>query len=125
MHGEVKKRKTNSRERQDGKMLPLLSLQNAIGWVIALAVCFILPASVFGNDSAESGPQIWTVGEGRWTLQEENLYSEWVEATITEDFFVRHDIAVDCADAVYAIRWIYARIRHLPAAATTEDERLI
>jgi hypothetical protein len=116
---------TSSQEKQDRNVVPLLSLRNIIGWIITLAVCFTLPVSVFGNDSSESSPRIWTVGEQRWTLQEENGYSEWVEANITEDFFVRHDIPVDCADAVYAIRWIYARIRHLPAAATTEDDRLI
>jgi hypothetical protein len=39
--------------------------------------------------------------------------------------FIRYKIPTDCADAVYAIRWIYARIAHLPAAATTKDGRRI
>jgi len=34
-------------------------------------------------------------------------------------------IPVDCADVPYATRWIYARIAHLPAAATTRDGKLI
>ena len=32
---------------------------------------------------------------------------------------------MDCADVPYAVRWIYARIAHLPAAATTKDGQLI
>jgi len=44
---------------------------------------------------------------------------------MTEDFFIRHKIPTDCADAVYAIRWIYARIAHLPAAATTTEGQLL
>ncbi len=47
-----------------------------------------------------------------------------MEKTVTEDFFIRYDIPVDCADVPYALRWIYARIAHLPAAATNEDGRL-
>jgi hypothetical protein len=106
-------------------MVDWLSLRN-VGWCIFLAVLFcILPTSVFGLDSPESASQVWKVGERRWTIEEENRYSEWVEKNITEDFFIRHDIPVDCADVVYAIRWIYARIAHLPAAATTGDNRLI
>ena len=44
---------------------------------------------------------------------------------MTEDFFIRYGVPVDCADVPYAVRWIYARIAHLPAAATTKDGRLI
>jgi len=48
-----------------------------------------------------------------------------VEKNITEDFFIRYKIPIDCADVPYAVRWIYARIAHLPAAATTKDGQLI
>ena len=108
----------------DGKMVGLLSLRN-VGWAVFLAMCIILPANVFGGDSPESGSQIWKVGSRRWTVQEENRYAGWVEANVKEDFFIRHKIPVDCADVPYAVRWIYARIAHLPAAATTVDNRLI
>jgi hypothetical protein len=60
-----------------------------------------------------------------WTLEREIEYEEWVDANMTEDFFIRHKIPVDCADVPYAARWIYARIAHLPAAATTKDGKLI
>jgi hypothetical protein len=73
----------------------------------------------------ESPDQVWEVGDRRWTVEEEHQFEKWVDETITEDFFICYRIPTDCADAVYAIRWIYARIAHLPAAATTTDAKLI
>jgi hypothetical protein len=48
-----------------------------------------------------------------------------VEKNITEDFFIRYKIPIDCADVPCAARWIYARIAHLPAAASTKEGKLI
>jgi hypothetical protein len=76
------------------------------------------------NDSS-APDQVWEVGDRRWTVEEEYQFGKWVDENITEDFFIRYKIPTDCADAVYAIRWIYARIRHLPVATTTKDGRLI
>ena len=73
------------------------------------------------NDSTD---QVWQVGARRWDIAEERRYAEWVESNIDEDFFLRHNIPIDCADVPYAIRWIYARISHLPAAATAPDGKL-
>ena len=73
----------------------------------------------------ESSDQLWEVGDRRWTVEEERRFEKWVEETITEDFFIRYKIPTDCADAVYAIRWIYARIAQLPVAATTRDGKRI
>ena len=56
---------------------------------------------------------------------EEQAYSKWVESNITEDFYIRHNIRVDCADVPYASRWIYARLSHLPAAASTVNGKMI
>jgi len=77
------------------------------------------------NQVRESTDQVWEVGDRRWTVEEERRFEKWVDETITEDFFIRYEIPTDCADAVYAIRWIYARINHLPAAATTRDGKWI
>lgn len=75
--------------------------------------------------TVENSPsQVWQVREGSWDVTEELRFAVWVEKTISEDFFIRYDIPVDCADVPYAIRWIYARIAHLPAAATALDGRL-
>jgi hypothetical protein len=91
--------------------------------VLLLLILFATPS--FGQPVKESSFQIWKVGDRRWTVEEEIQYGKWVEETITEDFFIRHKIAIDCADVPYAVRWIYARIAHLPAAATTKDGKLI
>jgi hypothetical protein len=69
--------------------------------------------------------QVWKVGDRRWTVEDEVRYGKWVEENISEDFFIRYKIPVDCADVPYAVRWIYARVAHLPAAATTKDDKLI
>ena len=79
----------------------------------------------FSQTLNHSPDQVWEVGDRRWTVEEEYQFGKWVDETITEDFFIRYKIPTDCADAVYAIRWIYARINHLPAAATTREGRLI
>jgi hypothetical protein len=79
----------------------------------------------FAETMKESPSQIWTVGDRRWTVEDEVRYGQWVEKNITEDFFIRYKIPIDCADVPYAVRWIYARIAHLPAAATTKDGKLI
>jgi hypothetical protein len=65
------------------------------------------------------------VGDRRWTVEEEVRYGKWVEENITEEFFIRYKIPIDCADVPYAVRWIYARTVHLPAAAITKDGQFI
>ena len=92
-------------------------------FILLLLLAF--PFSSIGQMVRESPSQVWEVGDRRWTIEEEQNYSQWVETTMTEDFFIRHKIPVDCADVPYAVRWIYARIARLPAAATTKDGKLI
>jgi hypothetical protein len=91
--------------------------------ILFLVILSSIPC--FSQTLNESPDQIWEVGDRRWTVEEEYRFGKWVDENITEDFFIDHRIPTDCADAVYAIRWIYARINHLPAAATTKDGRLI
>jgi hypothetical protein len=93
--------------------------------VLALVLLVLVSSPCFGQTLKESPDQIWGVGDRRWTVEEERRFEKWVEETITEDFFIRHRIPTDCADAVYTIRWIYARMAHLPAAATTRDGKWI
>lgn len=95
--------------------------------LIVLLTFFVAVAAQSGAAGAvsESPGQVWQVGARRWDSAEEQRFARWVEDTITEDFFIRHKIAVDCADVPYAIRWIYARIARLPAAVTTADGQLL
>jgi hypothetical protein len=90
-----------------------------------LLLIFLFSAPCYSQMPEESPDQVWQVGERRWTVEEEQRFANWVEETIKEDFFLRYGIPTDCADAVYAIRWIYARINQLPAAATTKAGRRI
>jgi len=93
--------------------------------VIFLVAYVLMTTFAFCNDSHESDSQVWKVGQNRWTVQEEYNYGKWIETNVAEDFFIDHDIRVDCAKVPYALRWIYARIHHLPAAATIGGTRLI
>ena len=90
-----------------------------------LSLMILVPTPCPSQTLNESPDQVWEVGDRRWTVEEEHRFEKWVDETITEDFFIRYKIPTDCADAVYAIRWIYARIEHLPAAATTSDGKLM
>ncbi len=90
-----------------------------------LILMLLVSTPCFSQTLDESLDQVWEVGDRRWTIEEERRFEKWVDETITEDFFIRYQIPTDCADAVYAIRWIYARINHLPAAATTREGRWI
>lgn len=92
--------------------------------ILSLTFIFLLSISSFAQTN-ESPLQIWSVGNRRWNIEEEKKYAKWVEENITEDFFIRHKIPIDCADLPYAVRWIYSRISLLPAAATTKDHRLV
>ncbi len=90
-----------------------------------LFLMILISTPCFSQTLDESPDQIWEVGDRRWSVEEERRFEQWVDETMTEDFFLRYGIPTDCADAVYAIRWIYARNAHLPAAATTKDGELI
>ena len=84
---------------------------------LVLSLILLISTPSLSQTPNESTDQIWEVGDRRWTIEEERRFEKWVEETITEDFFISYKTPTDCADAVYAIRWIYARIAHLPAAA--------
>jgi hypothetical protein len=93
--------------------------------VLILFLTLLVVSPAFSEMITESSHQVWKVGERRWTAEEESNFARWVEENLTEDFFTRHKIQVDCADVPYAIRWIFARIAGLPAAATTKNNKLI
>lgn len=51
-----------------------------------------------------------------WSMEWENRFSEWLETQVDADFFVRYNVAVDCADVAIGFRWIFARMHFLPVA---------
>src|SRR4030043_761295 len=93
--------------------------------IFIFSILLIFTTSSFGEAGEESPSQVWKVGNRRWTVEEESIFARWVKTNLTEDFFIRHKIPVDCADVPYAVRWIYARIAGLPAGATTKNGMFI
>lgn len=93
--------------------------------VFVFLIILLMAGPSLSAPLVESPGQVWMVYGRQWSVEDEHQFGEWVEANITEDFFVRYKIPVDCADVPYAVRWIYARIAHLPAAATTKNGKLI
>ena len=71
-----------------------------------------------------AGAALWKA-ERTWDEAEEAAYGEWVEKNVDADFFVRAHLAHDCADILYGLRWIYARERRLPVAATGADGSVV
>lgn len=60
---------------------------------------------------------LW-VATSQWDENWELKYSQWIEKTFNADFFIKHNLATDCADVAYSLRWIFARIHKLPMGAT-------
>jgi hypothetical protein len=60
---------------------------------------------------------IWLAKE-EWSWEWEKKYENWIRNSVTADFFLQNQIATDCADAAFALRWIFARINLLPAGQT-------
>ena len=78
----------------------------------------MLPMShkeLLGRDYFVGAGGIWPVTQ-RWSPQWEEVYSKWVEESLTPDFFVKAGFATACSDVEYALRWIFARNNGLPAA---------
>lgn len=51
-----------------------------------------------------------------WTWEWELKFSEWVKVNVQKDFMTKINLETDCADLVFSVRWIFARINGLPAA---------
>ena len=84
----------------------------------------LLGAALLALTPAPSRAALWTA-ERAWSEDEEAGFARFVESEVDADFFVRAHLAHDCADILYGLRWIYARERRLPAAATTLDGSLV
>ncbi len=63
---------------------------------------------------------IWTA-KNEWSWDWEVKFSQWIQNEVDTDFFVKHKIRTDCADVMYSLRWIFARINYLPMANKTMD----
>ena len=76
------------------------------------------------KSSALASQSLWTVTQA-WSKAWEQKYAEWVLQNADQDFFVRHNLATDCADVAYSLRWIFARMNGLPAAAQLSGSKTL
>lgn len=58
----------------------------------------------FMFDTRASTP-LWRP-KNTWSAEWEEKYNQWVEANFDEEFFVKKNLATDCADAAIMLRWI-------------------
>lgn len=76
-----------------------------------LIVCIFLPIQALAA--------VWTNTES-WTPEWEQKYQEWVKTEWTRDYFTKpgpyQNVALDCADAVYAMRLVFSSLNGLPFA---------
>lgn len=59
---------------------------------------------------------LWTASE-RWSWEWEKRFADWIAAEVDAKFFEKHGLATDCADVLYALRWIFARMHKLEMAS--------
>ena len=67
---------------------------------------------------------LWKVTEV-WDLSWEEKFIKWLESDFDKDFFMNYKISTDCADAAFALRWIFSRIHGLPAANTMAGSHVL
>lgn len=58
---------------------------------------------------------LWPI-EKKWTAEAERDYAVWIQKNAREDMLKGTGVDADCAKFAIALRWIYAREAHLPAA---------
>ena len=86
---------------------------------------FLLDASLIEANTekelrGDSSEMIWTP-KNTWNWDWEVKFSEWIKNEVDTDFYVKYKLKTDCADVMYSLRWIFARINYLPAANKTMD----
>ncbi len=69
------------------------------------------------GDSAE---MIWTP-KNTWSWDWELKFANWIQNEVDTDFYQKYNLRTDCADVMYSLRWIFARMNYLPAANKTMD----
>lgn len=67
---------------------------------------------------------LWPV-KHTWSEEWEQKYATWISTNIDEEFFIRNNVATDCADVAYTLRWIFSRNNNLPATATLAGSHLL
>jgi hypothetical protein len=77
-------------------------------------VSVALPTTEPQVEAASAPTGIWVASE-TWDWNWEKKYAEWIRTETDESFLEKYNIPVDCADVIFAYRWIFSRMHHLPA----------
>jgi len=64
--------------------------------------------------------KLW-ISENQWSAKWESEYSSWIANGVDKNFFVKANLETDCADAVIALRIIFAKQNKLPFQFTTNS----
>ena len=75
-------------------------------------------ALIFVSPLAQA--DLW-LAKNSWNSVWEKKYESWISSSIKEDFFIKGKLATDCADAVIALRTIFARDNQLPISFHLND----
>ena len=91
---------------------------------IARTNSFSLRAPDFGLETEDERNVVWVTKE-QWSLDWESKFQVWVRENVNPTFFKSYRIATDCADVMFALRWIFSRIHYLPMGNTLAGSRKI
>jgi hypothetical protein len=64
----------------------------------------------------KDAPTLW-IATKEWNAQWEQEFGNWVGTNFSAHFMSDYNLATDCADVAYTLRWIFARIHKLPMAS--------
>lgn len=97
----------------------MLSLGSKVkSLAVAVAAMATVAAAVMAVPS-QSQAAVW-VPQNSWTPEWEQAYQNWVRTEWNKDYFINpgpyQGIIIDCADAVYSMRYIFAAANSLPFA---------
>jgi hypothetical protein len=85
------------------------------GWSFFFMAMFVTAVILGAGPSAHAS--VWDVTR-EWTPEAEDQYSEWVKINWNRDYFTKpgplKGLVMDCADAVYSMRILYASSTGLP-----------
>ncbi len=68
----------------------------------------------------DSSEMIW-IPKNNWSWDWELKFADWIQTEVDTEFYQKYKLKTDCADVMYSLRWIFARINYLPAANKTMD----
>lgn len=110
----IKEINQNYKQYEKVRELPIWEIENpkSEGTILELR-------GLFGSKKHSA---IWHA-KNKWDEEWEKKFSKWIQEEVKEDFYVKYNLATDCADAVVALRWIFARMYSLPVASTLADTR--